>query len=78
MRPSSSWSFHGRDIEYDPVISAYKMEYRRLSTNEVYEGTEYVYTGPLIRLLMEVRFELVQSIRLEHSFVDVYTKGQSD
>lgn len=26
------------------------MEYRRLSTNEVCEVTEYVYVGPLIRL----------------------------
>jgi SAM-dependent methyltransferase len=60
--------------EYDSVIGAYKMEYRRLSTNETYEATGYVYTGPLIRLLMEVRFEFVQSIRLDHSFVDVYVK----
>jgi SAM-dependent methyltransferase len=63
-----------RFIEYDPVIGAYKMEYRRLSTNETYEATGYVYTGPLIRLLMEVRLELVQSIRLDHSFIDVYIK----
>ena len=59
---------------YDPATSAYTMEYRRLSTNEVYECTEYVYVGPLIRLLMEVRFEFVRSIRLEHSFLDVYIK----
>ncbi len=59
---------------YDPVTSAYTMEYRRLSTNETYECTEYVYIGPLIRLLMEVRFEFVQSIRLDQSFMDVYIK----
>jgi SAM-dependent methyltransferase len=59
---------------YDPATSAYTMEYRRLSTNEVYEGTEYVYIGPLIRLLMEVRFEFVQSIQLDHSFMDVYIR----
>jgi SAM-dependent methyltransferase len=59
---------------YDPAISAYKMEYRRLSTEEVYEVTEYVYVGPLIRLLMEVRFEFIQSIQLDHSFLDVYLK----
>jgi SAM-dependent methyltransferase len=59
---------------YDPAISAYKMEYRRLSTEEVYEVTEYVYVGPLIRLLMEVRFEFIQSIQLDHSFLDVYIK----
>jgi SAM-dependent methyltransferase len=54
--------------------STYKMEYQRLSTNETYECTEYVYTGPLIRLLLEVRFEFVRSIRLDHSFMDVYIK----
>lgn len=63
-----------RFIEYDPAMSAYKMEYRCLSTNETYEGTEYVYIGPLIRLLLEVRFEFVQSIRLDHSFMEVYIK----
>lgn len=67
-----------RFIEYDPVISAYKMEYHRLSTNETYEGTEYVYIGPLLRLLLEVRFEFVQSTRLDHSFMDVYIKRVSD
>jgi hypothetical protein len=60
------------------VTSAYKMEYRRLSTNEIYKGTEYVYTGPLIRLLMEMRFEFVQSIRLDYSFMDVYIKRRGD
>jgi SAM-dependent methyltransferase len=69
---------HRRFMEYDPVIGAFKMEYRRLSTNETYEATEYVYTGPLIRLLMEVRFEFVQSIRLEHSFMDVYIKRRAE
>lgn len=63
--------------EYDPVIGAFRMEYRRLSTNETYEGTEYVYIGPLIRLLMEMRFEFVQSIRLDHSFMDVYIKHRA-
>jgi SAM-dependent methyltransferase len=67
-----------RFIEYDPANGAYKMEYRRLSTNETYEVTEYVYIGPLIRLLMEMRFEFVQSIRLDHSFMDVYIKRRSD
>ncbi len=63
-----------RFIEYDPAISAFKMKYRRLSTNETYECTEYVYTGPLIRLLLEVKFEFIQSVRLDHSFMDVYIK----
>jgi len=67
-----------RFIEYDPATGAYKMVYRRLSTNETYEATEYVYIGPLIRLLMEVRFEFVESVRLDHSFMDVYIKRPSD
>lgn len=64
--------------EYDPVMSAYKMEYRRLSSNETYEYTGYIYTGPLIRISMETRFEFARSIQLEESFVDVYVKRQSD
>jgi SAM-dependent methyltransferase len=59
---------------YDPATSAYKMEYFHLSTKEEYEVTEYVYVGPLIQLLMEVRFEFIQSKQLEHSFLDVYLK----
>ncbi len=63
-----------RFIGYDPATSTYKMEYRRLSTGEVYEATEYVYVAPLIQLLMEIRFEFVQSVRLDRSFMDVYVK----
>ena len=59
---------------YDPSTSTYTMEFRRISTNEVCEVTEYVYIGPLLRLLMEIRFELVQSVRLDYSFLDVYIK----
>jgi SAM-dependent methyltransferase len=59
---------------YDPATGTYTMEFRRLSTNEVYEATEYVYVGPLIRLLMETRFEFLESVRLDHSFLDVYIK----
>jgi hypothetical protein len=60
---------------YDPATSAYTMEYRRVSTNEVYQCTEYVYVGPLIRLVMEARFEFVESVRLDHSFMDVYARS---
>jgi ubiquinone/menaquinone biosynthesis C-methylase UbiE len=61
--------------EYDPALGAYKMEYRHLSRNETYEAIGYVYTGPLIRLVMETRFEFEQSIRLERaSFLDIYSK----
>ncbi len=63
-----------RFIAYDPVDSTYRMAYQNLSTQETYECTEYVYVGPLIRLLLEIRFEIVRSIQLEHSFIDVYIK----
>jgi SAM-dependent methyltransferase len=61
--------------EYDPALGAYKMEYRHLSRKETYDAIGYVYTGPLIRLLLETRFEFKQSIRLERaSFLDIYSK----
>jgi len=64
-----------RFIEYDPVMSAYKMEYQHLSSNETFDYTGYIYTGPLIRIVMETRFEFEQSIRLsEARFTDVYLK----
>ena len=59
---------------YDPATSTYKMEFQNLTTNEVYQVTEYVYVGPLIRLLLEIRFDFIQSIRLDHSFLDIYTR----
>lgn len=60
---------------YDPANSAYSMEYHNLSLNKTYLATEYVYVGPLIRLLLEVKFDFVRSIRLAHSFLDVYKKN---
>jgi SAM-dependent methyltransferase len=61
--------------EYDPALGAYLAEYRHLATGEVFEGTGYVYTGPLIRLVLEPRFERTQSIRLgEMSFMDIYRR----
>ena len=63
-----------RFMEYDPANGEYKMVYYRISTNETYECTEYVYIGPLIRLLMEQRFEFVRSVPLNYSFMDVYLK----
>lgn len=61
--------------EYDPVLSAYKMEYRHLSSDKTFDYTGYIYTGPLIRIVMETRFELEQSIRLDKaSFLDIYLK----
>jgi len=61
---------------YDPANSTYTLEYQRLLTGETYECTEYVYVGPLIRLLWQVKFQFVQSIRLEHSFLDIYIKNK--
>ncbi|MGD8814039.1 MAG: hypothetical protein PVI78_06140, partial [Anaerolineales bacterium] len=63
-----------RFVGYDPADGTYKMEYHRLSTNETCLCTEYVYISPLIRLLMESRFEFVRSIPLKHSFMDVYVR----
>gem|GEM_PF-1870645 len=63
-----------RFVGYDAADGTYKMEYHRLSTDEKVLCTEYVYIGPLIRLLMEPRCEFVRSIPLQHSFMDVYAK----
>jgi len=61
--------------EYDPALGAYKMEYRHLSRNQTFDYTGYVYTAPLIRIVMETRFEFEQSIRLDKaSFLDIYSK----
>lgn len=61
--------------KYDPVLGAYLSEYRNLTTGETYECTSYVYTGPLIRIVLESRFHFEQSIQLaEASFLDIYAK----
>jgi SAM-dependent methyltransferase len=61
--------------EYDPELGAFLVEYRHLASGQTYEGTGYIYTGPMIRLVMETGFELERSIRLsEKSFLDVYRK----
>jgi SAM-dependent methyltransferase len=61
--------------EYDPARGAFVSEYRHLVTGQVYEATCYVYTGPLIRVLLEVGFDFDRSIRLsESSFLDVFVK----
>ncbi len=61
--------------EYDPARGAYLSEYRHLVTGQVYEATGYVYTGPILRVLLEVGFDFDRSIRLsESSFLDVFVK----
>lgn len=61
--------------EYDPVRGAYVSEYRHLVTGQVYEATGYVYTGPVLRLLLEVGFDFDRSIHLgEGSLLDLYVK----
>ena len=60
---------------YDPARGAFVAEYRHLVTGQVYEGTAYVYTGPIIRVLLEVGFGFERSIRLgESSFLDIFVK----
>jgi SAM-dependent methyltransferase len=61
--------------EYDPVQGAYRMRYRHLESGESLVYTGYVYTGPLIRIVMETVFDLERSIRFgESSFLDIYRK----
>jgi ubiquinone/menaquinone biosynthesis C-methylase UbiE len=60
---------------YDPVLGAFRSEHRNLTRGETVEYTGYVYTGPLLRLALEPRFDLERSIRLsEREFLDVYSK----
>ena len=61
--------------EYDPARGAFVAEYRHLVTGQVYEATGYIYTGPMIRILLEVGFDFDRSIRLsESSFLDIFVK----
>jgi SAM-dependent methyltransferase len=61
--------------EYDPELGAFMAELRHLASGETYEATAYLYTGPMIHLMMEDAFELERSIRLSKSgFLDVYLK----
>jgi hypothetical protein len=61
--------------EYDPSQGAYIMEYRNMTTGENYQALGYVYTGPMIRLAMEEKFQWDQSRRLgKQNFLDTYTK----
>jgi SAM-dependent methyltransferase len=60
---------------YDPVRGAFLSEYCNLVTGQIYEGTSYIYTGPMIRMVLEERFAFERSVRLsEISFLDVYVK----
>jgi ubiquinone/menaquinone biosynthesis C-methylase UbiE len=61
--------------EYDPVRGVYLSEYRHLVTGQVYEATGYIYTGPVLRVLLEVGFDFHRSIRLgENSFLDLFVR----
>jgi SAM-dependent methyltransferase len=61
---------------YDPVRGALVCEYRHLATGDFFEGASYVYTGPIIRLLLEDRFEFQQSTRLgTNNFLDLFVKA---
>jgi hypothetical protein len=60
---------------YDPERGAYVSEYRHLATGQYHEGIGYVYTGPLLRVIMEIGFDFDRSIRLsEGSFMDIYVR----
>jgi hypothetical protein len=60
---------------YDPERGAYLSEYCHLVRGETYQAASYIYTGPLMRLVMESRFALERSIRLsEQNFLDIYRK----
>jgi len=57
------------------VLSVYTMDYCQLSSGETFEYTGYIYTKPMIRLVMETKFDFEYSIRLsEANFMDVYSK----
>ncbi len=43
--------------EYDPALSVYKMDYCRLSSGDTFEYTGYIYTRPIIHLVMETKFD---------------------
>ena len=61
--------------KYDPALGAFMVDYRHLVTGEVYEGTCYVYTAPIVHVLLEVRFTFDRSIRLsEGRFLDIFVK----
>jgi len=61
--------------EYDPTRGACMAEYRHLVTGQVYEATGYVYTGPMMRVLLGVGFDFDRSSRLrEGSFLDLFVK----
>jgi ubiquinone/menaquinone biosynthesis C-methylase UbiE len=61
--------------EYDPVLGSFLSEHRNLTRGETVQYRGYVYTGPLLRLAMEPRFDFERSIRLgEREFLDVYSK----
>jgi SAM-dependent methyltransferase len=60
---------------YDPEKSTYAMEYRRLSDNETYQYTGYVYTTPMVHFLMAPEFKLEQTIRMGDGFLEIYVKS---
>ncbi len=63
-----TWRFK----EYVPEKGAYVLVYKNESTGEEYEYTSYVYTRPLLRLLMAGLFRLERSI--QQSELDVFLK----
>jgi SAM-dependent methyltransferase len=63
---------------YSPEEGATIVIYINQATGEQYEYTSYLYTAPLVRLLMSPLFTLEVSHRpSERSFLDIYAKSEA-
>jgi hypothetical protein len=61
--------------EFVPEDCRYTCDYSNLHTGETFRYTGYLYTVPMVRLVMAERFELVQSIaRGGASYTDIFEK----
>jgi ubiquinone/menaquinone biosynthesis C-methylase UbiE len=75
MEEGAEGQISRRFKEYDPSTGAFTADYRNLTTGETYEATCYIYTAPMIRILLDVRFAFDRSMRLSESrFFDVFVK----
>jgi hypothetical protein len=64
---------------YDALRGAFVAEYRNLATGETCEYTRYIYTGPILRLVMQARFRLERTVRMgADRFLDVYSPPCTD
>jgi len=64
-----------RFIKYDPAQGAFLVEYHNHNRNETRLCQGFIYTAPLVRLLLAPHFELIQANNLnEHVFLDIYQR----